>query len=187
MDDSPTFPSQKALQPQNTMTTPTDSHSGLDSAVATKAASLVHPTEPADDTGKGQAEGDIEDRNGESHSIENGTELHPTAGVRRSSRRPAPTKPFDSGTQGLGTNAITPMTHGSRRNPKRKASEPAKQLGLLASDFLTEALRPLEPNDLEEWEGWVELESEPVCFSPLHSGCVPFSMLINISNRHSSL
>jgi ubiquitin carboxyl-terminal hydrolase L5 len=50
----------------------------------------------------------------------------------------------------------------ARRNPKRKASEPAKRLDGLPSDLLEEALKPLAQAEIEEWEGWIELESEPV-------------------------
>lgn len=49
-----------------------------------------------------------------------------------------------------------------RRNPKRKASEPVKHLGATPSELLQEALRPLEQKEIEEWEGWIEMESEPV-------------------------
>lgn len=31
--------------------------------------------------------------------------------------------------------------------------------------MLREALRPLEPKEIEEWEGWAELESEPVSYA----------------------
>lgn len=49
-----------------------------------------------------------------------------------------------------------------RRNPKRKASEPTKITADLHSDLLHEALRPLDAKEIEDWEGWIELESEPV-------------------------
>lgn len=54
------------------------------------------------------------------------------------------------------------MSEPSRRNPKRKASESTRLLEGLPEDLLSEALRPLEPKEIEEWKGWVELESEPV-------------------------
>ena len=50
----------------------------------------------------------------------------------------------------------------SRRNPKRKASEPIKAVEGPSANLLEEALKPLEPAEIEQWEGWVELESEPV-------------------------
>ncbi|KAG5769756.1 hypothetical protein H9Q72_003107 [Fusarium xylarioides] len=56
---------------------------------------------------------------------------------------------------------------GPRRNPKRKASEAASELnhGLNSDELLDEALAPLSLKDVEEWEGWVELESEPAFFN----------------------
>lgn len=58
-----------------------------------------------------------------------------------------------------------------RRNPKRKVSGTADERtnaqveasNDLASDLLDKACSPLTPQDIEEWQGWVELESEPVC------------------------
>jgi ubiquitin carboxyl-terminal hydrolase L5 len=50
----------------------------------------------------------------------------------------------------------------SRRNPKRKATDSARKGTAASIDLLEEALRPLEPKEIEEWEGWIELESEPV-------------------------
>ena len=52
----------------------------------------------------------------------------------------------------------------TRRNPKRKASEAAKNVHNLPENLLDEALAPLSIKDIEEWEGWIELESEPVSF-----------------------
>jgi ubiquitin carboxyl-terminal hydrolase L5 len=52
-----------------------------------------------------------------------------------------------------------------RRNPKRKASETVLALAKLPDNLLEEALSPLTARDIEEWEGWVELESEPVSHS----------------------
>ncbi|KAF5605163.1 ubiquitin carboxyl-terminal hydrolase isozyme L5 [Fusarium pseudocircinatum] len=56
---------------------------------------------------------------------------------------------------------------GPRRNPKRKASEAANELNhrLDSEQLLDEALAPLSLKDVEEWEGWVELESEPAFFN----------------------
>ncbi|KAG7417208.1 Ubiquitin carboxyl-terminal hydrolase ubh-4 [Fusarium oxysporum f. sp. rapae] len=56
---------------------------------------------------------------------------------------------------------------GPRRNPKRKASEAANELNhrLNSDKLLDEALAPLSLKDVEEWEGWVELESEPAFFN----------------------
>lgn len=57
-----------------------------------------------------------------------------------------------------------------RRNPKRKTAEAAIESLNLPDNLLDEALRPLTSTDIEEWEGWVELESEPVS-----SSCLPCS------------
>lgn len=56
----------------------------------------------------------------------------------------------------------SPTSRERRRNPKRKASEATNQLVNLKGDLLDEALTPLSSKEIEEWEGWVELESEPV-------------------------
>lgn len=50
----------------------------------------------------------------------------------------------------------------SRRNPKRKANNAAAAKVDLPDHLLEEALAPLTAQEIEEWEGWVELESEPV-------------------------
>ncbi|KAM0551991.1 hypothetical protein ACHAPJ_008099 [Fusarium lateritium] len=56
---------------------------------------------------------------------------------------------------------------GPRRNPKRKASEATNEANNLANsdELLNEALAPLSQQDIEEWEGWIELESEPAFFN----------------------
>lgn len=62
----------------------------------------------------------------------------------------------------LGANGLAVMSEPSR-NPKRKASEAANQTTTTLPDkLLDEALAPLTPRDVQEWEGWIELESEPV-------------------------
>ncbi|KAF4335002.1 ubiquitin carboxyl-terminal hydrolase isozyme L5 [Fusarium beomiforme] len=56
---------------------------------------------------------------------------------------------------------------GPRRNPKRKASEAANELShrINSPQLLDEALAPLSLKDIEDWEGWIELESEPAFFN----------------------
>ena len=77
------------------------------------------------------------------------------------------------------------MTAPARRNPKRKANEPSKFLSDLPSDLLSEALKPLEPNEIEEWEGWVELESEPVSHRlPTSSQMHPSSSATGFLQHH---
>ncbi|KAF4456593.1 hypothetical protein F53441_1337 [Fusarium austroafricanum] len=78
--------------------------------------------------------------------------------VRRSSRLA-----FKSPVQ-----TITPVTMDApRRNPKRKASEAANEVNhrINSEELLDEALAPLSQEDIEDWEGWIELESEPAFFN----------------------
>ena len=57
----------------------------------------------------------------------------------------------------------------ARRNPKRKVQEQAEQARPTKSgeDLLEEALKPMTAQDIEEWEGWHEVESEPVSLDKL--------------------
>ncbi|KAH6891010.1 hypothetical protein B0T10DRAFT_458417 [Thelonectria olida] len=53
-----------------------------------------------------------------------------------------------------------------KRNPKRKASDTTNQVTKLPEEkLLEEALAPLTSEDIQEWEGWIELESEPAFFN----------------------
>ncbi|CAM1503783.1 Fc.00g013740.m01.CDS01 [Cosmosporella sp. VM-42] len=55
-----------------------------------------------------------------------------------------------------------------RRNRKRKASQPVnQQVPSIPDNLLDEALAPLTATDIEEWEGWIELESEPAFFNTI--------------------
>jgi ubiquitin carboxyl-terminal hydrolase L5 len=63
---------------------------------------------------------------------------------------------------------IAPITmSGPRRNPKRKAAEAASEVNhfINSDNLLNEALAPLSQEDIEQWEGWIELESEPAFFN----------------------
>ena len=56
-------------------------------------------------------------------------------------------------------------TTATRRNPKRDAAEMAEPQAMDTrshEELLDEALAPMKTEEFEEWEGWVELESEPV-------------------------
>ncbi|KAJ0168026.1 Ubiquitin carboxyl-terminal hydrolase isozyme L5 [Colletotrichum tanaceti] len=63
----------------------------------------------------------------------------------------------------------------SRRNPKRKATETATAATAAvasreARDYkmlLREALAPIAMDELQEWEGWCEVESEPAFFNAM--------------------
>ncbi|KAL6877284.1 hypothetical protein HDV57DRAFT_522562 [Trichoderma longibrachiatum] len=88
--------------------------------------------------------------------------------LRRSSRRAAssivvkaPEAPIDA------SSTSSQNEPRSRRNPKRKAAEAATEALNLPDNLLDEALRPLTAADVEEWEGWVELESEPAFFNTI--------------------
>ncbi|KAL2880878.1 hypothetical protein SGCOL_003905 [Colletotrichum sp. CLE4] len=67
------------------------------------------------------------------------------------------------------------MTANSRRNPKRKATETAAAATTAtasheARDYQTllrESLAPLNKDELKEWEGWCEVESEPAFFNAM--------------------
>ena len=49
-----------------------------------------------------------------------------------------------------------------RRNAKRKA---APEVFDVPDDILDKALSPVAPEDLNEWDAWVELESDPAFFN----------------------
>ncbi|KAJ3481264.1 hypothetical protein NLG97_g7868 [Lecanicillium saksenae] len=56
-----------------------------------------------------------------------------------------------------------------RRNPKRKAAaEP--QSHVLPDSLLEEAVKPICSDDIGEWDGWIELESEPAFFNTILKG-----------------
>ncbi|OHF04391.1 ubiquitin carboxyl-terminal hydrolase, family 1 [Colletotrichum orchidophilum] len=57
----------------------------------------------------------------------------------------------------------------SRRNPKRKATETAaaSQEARDYQTLLRESLAPLDKDELKEWEGWCEVESEPAFFNAM--------------------
>ncbi|KAF6834810.1 ubiquitin carboxyl-terminal hydrolase [Colletotrichum plurivorum] len=70
----------------------------------------------------------------------------------------------------------------SRRNPKRKATEAAAaattavavQESRQANVLLREALEPISQEELQDWEGWCDFESEPAFFNAmLHELGVP--------------
>ncbi|OLN94190.1 Ubiquitin carboxyl-terminal hydrolase 2-like protein 1 [Colletotrichum chlorophyti] len=62
---------------------------------------------------------------------------------------------------------------GSRRNPKRKATEVASVAAAIAEEskspnkLLCEALAPITKDEVQEWEGWCEVESEPAFFNAM--------------------
>lgn len=91
----------------------------------------------------------------------NGDSEAPEKSLRRSSRQTAATAVVKTREVSAET-ASTSSLGEPRRNPKRKAAEAARESINLPDNLLDEALRPLTPTDIEEWEGWVELESEPV-------------------------
>ena len=69
-------------------------------------------------------------------------------------------------------------TPNARRNPKRAASAMAQIQPVKESshgEILDATLKPVEAKELEDWLGWVELESEPV--RPLRSHGLGVSIL----------
>ncbi|KEY67978.1 hypothetical protein S7711_02183 [Stachybotrys chartarum IBT 7711] len=87
--------------------------------------------------------------------------------LRRSGRRTMPTRNALEDQQAACPAKIvaksTPSTaQATRRNPKRRASEASKVAMPFSGDALEEAIAPLKAEDIEEWDGWIEMESEPV-------------------------
>ncbi|KAL6898791.1 hypothetical protein GGI43DRAFT_406980 [Trichoderma evansii] len=96
----------------------------------------------------------------------NGDSATPEASLRRSSRQTAATAAVKTREVSAETASTSGLSE-SRRNPKRKAAEAAREAINLPDNLLDEALRPLTPTEIEEWEGWVELESEPAFFNTI--------------------
>ncbi|KAL6870268.1 hypothetical protein J3F83DRAFT_735710 [Trichoderma novae-zelandiae] len=90
----------------------------------------------------------------------------PEQRLRRSSRRAASTIVVKAPEASVETSSTSSLNE-PRRNPKRKAAEAATAALNLPDNLLDEALRPLTAADVEEWEGWVELESEPAFFNTI--------------------
>ncbi|RFU74667.1 ubiquitin carboxyl-terminal hydrolase isozyme l5 [Trichoderma arundinaceum] len=84
--------------------------------------------------------------------------------LRRSSRQTASTIVVKAPEPAAETSSTSSLSE-PRRNPKRKAAEAAIESLSLPDNLLDEALRPLTSADVEEWEGWIELESEPAFFN----------------------
>lgn len=59
----------------------------------------------------------------------------------------------------------TDVLVGSRRNPKRKSSHANGTSVNLPEDLLSAVHEPLADHEREEFEGWVELESDPGSFN----------------------
>uniref|UniRef100_A0A8H7NIG0 Ubiquitin carboxyl-terminal hydrolase n=1 Tax=Bionectria ochroleuca TaxID=29856 RepID=A0A8H7NIG0_BIOOC len=89
--------------------------------------------------------------------------------LRRSGRQPVKPKRLDSSDSAYESpskkSKVPNTSPGRRRNPKRKVSQQCELVGHLPANLLEEALKPLDTNDIEEWEGWVELESDPAFFN----------------------
>ncbi|KAL7932432.1 hypothetical protein V8C35DRAFT_307069 [Trichoderma chlorosporum] len=86
--------------------------------------------------------------------------------LRRSSRQASSTIVVKAPEASAETSSTGSLNE-RRRNPKRKAAEAATESLNLPDNMLDEALRPLTSTDIEEWEGWVELESEPAFFNTI--------------------
>ncbi|KAL7790334.1 hypothetical protein V8C37DRAFT_384774 [Trichoderma ceciliae] len=84
--------------------------------------------------------------------------------LRRSSRKAAATIIVKTPEASVETSSASSLNE-TRRNPKRKVAEAARESLNLPDNLLDEALRPLTATDIEDWEGWIELESEPAFFN----------------------
>ncbi|KAL9946953.1 hypothetical protein ACHAQF_007144 [Verticillium nonalfalfae] len=62
-------------------------------------------------------------------------------------------------------------TKGPKRNPKRKATEAIVTRNRSSEDTLKEALAPVTTEDIHQWTGWCELESEPAFFNAILRDC----------------
>ena len=72
-------------------------------------------------------------------------------------------KPSNASLETLETEKPDDTMTNSRRHLKRKAKDVAPvQAQPDPWDLMKEALEPFERRELEEWEAWIELESEPV-------------------------
>lgn len=103
-------------------------------------------------------------------TVEEPDSVPPETALRRSSRRSKPSvraeQAQDRAESEIPVEQLTIHVNSPRRNPKRKASEATKSTVNLPDKPLEEALSPLCQQDIEEWEGWIELESEPVNYAP---------------------
>ncbi|KAF4121529.1 ubiquitin carboxyl-terminal hydrolase L5, partial [Geosmithia morbida] len=92
----------------------------------------------------------------------------PTAAPKATPQTPPKTCPV-SALEKIATVVPSEAMEEPRRNPKRKASEATERIA--DHDpwdvLLEEAHKPLTEEDLEEWEGWIELESDPAFFSTI--------------------
>lgn len=91
-------------------------------------------------------------------------ENHPDADAPTENQTPAAnaSPKEEPGAPGLNGSA----TAGVRRNPKRTASSALMDAPLsdipIPDNLLEEALAPLTQEELNEWKGWIEFESDPV-------------------------
>lgn len=83
--------------------------------------------------------------------------------------QPAKKRKVDAENPGNGDAMDEPATHNgngdSKRSSKRKAANESNETTknqIQDEDLLGEALRPLTEQDIRQWKGWCELESEPV-------------------------
>ncbi|KAK3305531.1 uncharacterized protein B0T15DRAFT_493689 [Chaetomium strumarium] len=90
-------------------------------------------------------------------------EANPPVTLRRSGRvRRRPSDHIDNGAQESRGPATTSSSTSARRNPKRKA---APETFDVPDNLLEASLAPWKENELTEWEGWTELESDPAFFT----------------------
>ncbi|EGY19136.1 ubiquitin carboxyl-terminal hydrolase [Verticillium dahliae VdLs.17] len=79
--------------------------------------------------------------------------------------------------------AIMDDAKGPKRNPKRKATEAVVTQSRLSEDTLKEALAPVTMEDIRQWTGWCELESEPTT----DNACATVAMMNIVMNSDVEL
>ncbi|KAK4240753.1 hypothetical protein C8A03DRAFT_41770 [Achaetomium macrosporum] len=92
-----------------------------------------------------------------------GGEANPPVTLRRSGRvRRRPSNHSDNCAQENRVPVASSASTGARRNPKRKA---APETFDVSDNLLEASLAPWKQNELTEWGGWTDLESDPAFFT----------------------
>ncbi|KAL0939470.1 ubiquitin carboxyl-terminal hydrolase [Colletotrichum truncatum] len=137
--------------------------------VAGSVIATQYTTQPtSDETVNTEAESDR-------HALEISPEVDVSSAIANShavtARGARSRKNKESPTETVGEAAM----NNTRRNPKRKATEAdATMTSITASKeakqpnvLLREALEPISKDELRDWEGWCEVESEPAFFNAM--------------------
>ena len=76
------------------------------------------------------------------------------------------------------------LVNTTRRNPQRKAAVEAAQAFGVPDNLLEQALAPLADKDRQQWQGWTDLESEPVRLGPLQMTPPPLFYLSLLTDAY---